>query len=509
MNELPPDLAGEIATIGNGQDITRPWVEELRLPDDKRLWGGNDWGVYDKVRKDDQVKSVMEQRIRALVSRDWDVRAGDDADPRSVEAADKLKANLQRVGWDRVTEKMAWAVFYGYGAAELLWEPRDGLLQWSAIKVRHARRFRIDKDGAWRLLTTRTPTGVVMPDRKFWFVAAGGTNDDVPYGEGLADWLYWPTVFKRNGIRFWNIFLDKFGQPTAIGKYRPGTPQADINKLLQALNAIATETGIAIPEGMAIELLEAARSGTGSFPELCRYMDGAIAKIVLSQTMTTDSGSSRSQAEVHADVKLEVVKADADLLSDSFNAGPARWWTDLNFGPDVAAPIVVRIVEEETDRKAEADTDAVLAGIGWRRTEESFKDTFGDGYERAPPPTPAGAGGAGISHNGGPALDDPGAGGEAGFSGGASFAEPAAREGVPGSDVIDQAVAALIAAHGYTPLAPMMAPIADAVARAGSPDELDAELIAALGQTDVDKLLTAIAQAGFAVRVQAETGADA
>jgi hypothetical protein len=53
-------------------------------------------------------------------------------------------------------------------------------------------------------------------------------------------------------------------------------------------------------------------------------MDECIAKVVLSQTMTTQDGSSLSQAQVHAGVKLEVVKSDADLLSDSFNAGPAR-----------------------------------------------------------------------------------------------------------------------------------------------------------------------------------------
>ena len=42
------------------------------------------------------------------------------------------------------------------------------------------------------------------------------------------------------------------------------------------IGAIATDAGITIPEGMAIELLEAARSGTADFEKLCRYMDEAI-----------------------------------------------------------------------------------------------------------------------------------------------------------------------------------------------------------------------------------------
>jgi hypothetical protein len=140
---------------------------------------------------------------------------------------------------------------------------------------------------------------------------------------------------------------------------------------------------------MAVELLEAARSGTADFAQLCRYMDAAIAKVILSQTMTTDDGASLAQAKVHSDVKLEVVKADADLLCESFNAGPATWWRDLNF-PGAATPRLVRHVAEKADLKALADTDAVLKSIGWERSTESFNDTYGDGYEKTAQPEPVG-----------------------------------------------------------------------------------------------------------------------
>lgn len=397
----PKDARVEIATTGNGNDITKPWVGELKLPADSRLMNASDWGIYERILLDDQVFSTFQQRRGAVVAKQWDVLPGDDKDPRSVEAAEKMKANLEAIGWDRITDKMLYAIFHGCSVAELLWEMKDGLWQWSRIKVRHARRFRIDKDDRLRLLTPRNVQGTVVPDRKFWFVATGASDDDEPYGRGLAEWLYWPSLFKRNGIRFWNVFLDKFGTPTAKGTYRPGTPKEDIAKLLATLQAIATDSGFVVPEGMAVELLEVARSGTADFATLVRYMDAAIAKIVLSQTMTTDNGSSLSQAEVHADVKLEVIKADADLLSDSFNQGPSRWWTDYNYGPDVAQPQIIRLVEPEEDLKAQAETDEALDRLGWQRTEESFKDTYGDGYEPKPKADPQPEN---LGHNGGPPL---------------------------------------------------------------------------------------------------------
>ncbi|WP_336973485.1 phage portal protein family protein [Sphingobium aromaticiconvertens] len=393
-----PELQQEIATTRDGRDITQPWVRGLREAKDPMLASAVDWGAYDRVFNDDQVYSTMQQRISAVVSRDWTVIAGDDQDPRSVKAADAFDRTLKRLPWDRITRKMLMATFYGYSVSELMWAPRDGLFDIVGIKVRHARRFRYDAENRLRMLTPTNMQGEILPERKFWVNAVGAADDDQPYGQGLAYWLYWPTLFKRNGIRFWNIFLDKFGTPTAKGTYPRGSQPAEINKLLLALQAIATDSGFVVPEGMAVELLSAAKSGTADFHQLCTYMDAAIAKIVLSQTMTTDNGSSRSQSETHAGVKLEVVKTDADDQTDSFTngadgqGGPARWWTDWNFGTDVAAPIVRRTVEEEEDTQKTATIDKTLGDMGWVRTADSFNDTYGDGYvRRDDPDAPSGS----------------------------------------------------------------------------------------------------------------------
>lgn len=378
------ELAEEIASTLDGRDITKPFVAELEQPRDPRLLNNVDWGVYERIRKDDQVKSCMEQRIRAVVCAEWDVLPGDSDDPRSIEAADRFKENINRIGWDRITKKMLWAIFHGISVAEALYptEAIDGLWQFKAFRVRNARRFRYDRDHNLRLLTTKKPNGENVPERKFWVVTEGGIDDDELYGEGLADWLYWPVFFKRNGMRFWNIFLDKFGSPTAKVTYKRGATKKDVDKAIALLRSLSQDSGIAVPEGIAVEFLQVTRSGVADYKELCRYMDEAIAKIILSQTMTTQDGSSLSQAQVHAGVKLEVVKADADLLSDSFNEGPARWWTDWNYGTDVPSPQLVRLIDEEADLKVMAEIDTSLNDLGWQRSDESHRDTYGDGYER-------------------------------------------------------------------------------------------------------------------------------
>jgi phage gp29-like protein len=375
-----PDLR-EIATTGGGRDITRGFLSALLPPADPVLTGrgGGDYALYQQVLSDDQVQATFQQRREAVVARDWQVVPGADG-PLDQAAADFVSAQLDHIGWDRVTRMMLFGVFYGFAVAECLWAERDGHIALDQIKVRDRRRFRFGGDGRLRLLTQRNPQGEELPERKFWHFATGADHDDEPYGLGLGHWLYWPVFFKRNALKFWLVFLEKFGQPTAKGIYPAGATETEIQKLREALGAIHAETGIVLPEGVAIELIEASRSGTADYDTVHQRMNEAIAKIVLGQTMTTEDGSSRAQAEVHYTVRQDLVKADADLVNESFSRGPARWLTEWNF-PGAAIPRVVRHIEAEPDLRPRAERDRLLYEIGFRPSLAYVRNVYGEGWE--------------------------------------------------------------------------------------------------------------------------------
>ena len=373
-----------IATIGGGRDVTRGWVDGLLLmPQDKVLAGrGWDYTVYEELLRDDQVSAVLQQRQLALTSRETIVEPASDrlADRK---AAEWLEAELKRVSWDRVTRKMLYGVFYGYAVAEMLWQRpadrKDGLIGIEAIKVKKQRRFRFHQEDGLRLLTTANPTGETLPPAKFWTFTIGGDNDDDPYGLGLASALYWPVFFKRNGLKFWLVWLEKFGFPT-IKAGSDATSDEERDKILSAIQALQRDSAILIPKSVELELLEAGRSGVGDYDALVRAMDAAIAKIILSQTMTTEDGSSEAQANVHERVKDSIVEADADLICDSFNRGPVTWLTAWNF-PNAAPPRVWRRLDAAPDLDAMANRDKTLFDMGFRRTLDSVTETYGEGYE--------------------------------------------------------------------------------------------------------------------------------
>ena len=81
----------------------------------------------------------------------------------------------------------------------------------------------------------------------------------------------------------------------------------------------------------------------------------------------------------------------------------------------------------------------------------------------------------------------------------ASFAAPDAPR-----DLVEEAAIALLEEHGWKPLSPLLTAVLDAIEQAGSIEELDAALLAQLPKSDFD----ALARAGFAVRMAAETGND-
>ena len=382
----------EIATTGDGRDITRGYVDPLAVApsDDEvlQIRGGGDYQIYRQVLRDDQVASCFGQRRLSVVSKEWDVEAGGDR-PIDKEAAEFLKQQLKKIGWDRVTNKMLFGIHYGYAVAEPLWARGGDKIIMKALKVRNRRRFGFDGLGRLRMMTMSNPMGELLPDRKFWAFSTGADNDDEHYGLGLGHWLYWPTFFKRNGLSYWLIFLEKFGQPTAKGHY---SDEKDIPKLLATLSAIGTDSGIAIPEGMVVELLEAARSGTADYSSLYDKMDRAIAKVILGQVASTEGTPGKlGNDDLQGDVRLDLIKADADLINESFNDTIATWLTEWNF-PGAAIPRVYRKVEADEDLAKRAERDTKIKGLGFKPALGYITETYGGEWVEDTPPKPDGQG---------------------------------------------------------------------------------------------------------------------
>lgn len=381
-----PDF-NQIATTGDGRDITRGYLDPnlLQQPLDGvlQLRGGGDYLIYRDLLRDDQIGSTFQQRRLAVISKEWGVDPGGER-PLDQQAADFIREQLHSLGWDRITDRMLFGVFYGYAVAECIWQRQGNRIGLADIKVRERRRFGFDGEGRLRLKTMHNPQGELLPERKFWAFSTGADNDDEPYGLGLAHWLYWPAFFKKADLKYWLVFLERFGQPTLKGEYPTSASKEEQDKLLAAMGATITDSGIIHPQGMSISLLEAARSGTADYAALYAKMDEAIAKVVLGQTASSQGTPGRlGNDELQGDVRQDLIKADADLVCESFNRSVVRWLIDWNF-PGAAYPRVYRKVELDEDLHRRAERDSTIAQVGFKPTLGYIHETYGGEWaERA------------------------------------------------------------------------------------------------------------------------------
>jgi phage gp29-like protein len=393
-----PDLA-EIATASQGRDVTRGWIpEHLIIPTGDSVLaarGGHDYLIYEELARDDQVKTCRGQRELALIAKEWGVDPGDSSF-KAKKAAERLKQLLGRLAWDDKTQKMLSAVLYGHAVAECLWATDGTEITLSDIKVRNRRRFGYLPSGELRMKTTSNyADGEALPPAKFWAFSCGADHDDEPYGLGLGHYLYWPVMFKKGGMKSWLYFLDKFSQPTAVGKYPAGTDKEGKDTLLRSLAAIQSSTAIRIPEGMQIELLQAARSGTADYTALVDRMNAAISKVYLGHSAAADETPGKLGGSSDAtDVREDLIKADADLVCGSFNRTVAKWLTYYNDGDNVAPPKVWRKTEPPEDLKSCADKDKIIFDMGYKPTLKYVQEKYNGEYVEATvalPNNPTGA----------------------------------------------------------------------------------------------------------------------
>lgn len=497
-----PELDTEVANRLRDPFETN-YLGVLRTNDPLLLERGNggaqNFELYRDLKRDGKVFSGLQKRKLALIGRPWQVDPIEEGEAGQRDAAVVL-AMLKSVMFDKLCAELLDALLVGFVPAEIVWTVRNGLVTPDRIVKRAQRRFvyvQVDPNAApeLHLLTAQNMlTGEVVPPKKF-IVHRFNAEDDNPYGMGLGLQLYWPVFFKRKGILSWNKLNDRFGSPTPWGKYPKSAGPKEKGTLFDALRAISNDGVLMTPEGMDVTLLESKITGSISTQhDLCAYMDGWISEVILSQEPTQKTGATGAASNEREDVRLDLVQADADLLSDTLNSTLIKWFCEFN---GLAPCQVSRIVKKPEDLKSASETDVNVASMGFKPTLEAIRAKYGEGWEDAPKPPPPtlAKGTADGFHKALKQAVDP-----------ASFAEDAP----PGeSDPIDTLVAAELSQWQ-----PLVEPIAQtlqtaldqSVANGETAAQLIERLPGLLAQFDVDALAQALTRAAFTARLAGAAG---
>ena len=381
-------VTDEIATAEKDIDVFAGWIKRLENPDPtlRTEAKGKGLKLYDEVDRDPHAGSVLQTRYLALVGKDWEIIPAKSvkklgrptATPQEEHIAYFVRETLEGCNFNQARQEILQGILYGYYPGEVMWKIRNGEIRIKKIMGKHPRRFIFSLTRDLRLLTRQSMVeGEEVPDRKFIVFTYG--DSDNPYGKGLGQKLWWPVWFKKHGIKYWLVFLEKFGMPTAVGKYPSGTDTGLQQKLMDAIDAIQNETGIKIPDDMAIDLLEASRQGKVTYETLCDYMDKQMSKAVLGQTASTEGTPGKlGGEEERGQVRQDILEADADLLDECLNETLIRWIVDYNFPGVTEYPKIKTHAERKPDLKERSEIDKTVASeIGVPVGKKYFYETYG------------------------------------------------------------------------------------------------------------------------------------
>ena len=139
---------------------------------------------------------------------------------------------------------------------------------------------------------------------KNWLIPVGDKKD-LGLLNKVTPYMIWKEVFGS-----WSMHADLFGQPLRIGKTDIADPDMKQN-MLDMLSNLNQGAYAAIDTEDIVELLQEQKGDPHKIYEaLIDKCDEAISKIILGGTMITDSGSSRSQSEVHERGMDSIIYAD-------------------------------------------------------------------------------------------------------------------------------------------------------------------------------------------------------
>lgn len=293
------------------QIITRPvnrqvvdigkWRTALRSADMGRVQQLYD--LYEDILLDGVLADAIDKRIRAVTGAD--VTFQDDNGEESVE----MIAFIDTQEFETLLIEIMQSLFWGRSLIELTFDADKGMSVYS-IPKKHIRpdtkKISIqENDPEGSIDYAELPNMIEVLNRKDKF---GVILRACPYA-----------IFKRGGFSDWAQMVEIFGMPRRVGKYSIYDVEAR-KQLQEAFDSQGAAATLIVPKETDVETEAGGATVSGNlYKDFISTCDEQLLITVLSQTMTTMDGSSRSQSETHKEVEEALNKHDLRFVQRILN----------------------------------------------------------------------------------------------------------------------------------------------------------------------------------------------
>ena len=299
---------------------------------------------------DDEISAALETRRAVVEATPWRIEGYNDSAPMqhlNATLAKHLPSMIAAL-WD--------AVPMGFSVAEVVWAQNGSMVDIGRVALVPMQYFNPRSDGT--LLATLPSVGYEMPvDTEYkFFHTVREQSFESPHGNAILSRLYWPWHFRQHGWRYWMQFLERFGMPIIAGQV---TNPADF---VDAMGRLGINTAIGVGTQDTVSIVT--QNGSGEFERLEQALNKRIQKLILGQTLTSDTGGSGSYAaaKVHDQVRMDRKMADLRLVTNTIQRIIAAFW-QLNRYAGEAPLFVMEDGKGLEMERATRDAELVKHGI--------------------------------------------------------------------------------------------------------------------------------------------------
>ncbi|WP_027360253.1 DUF935 domain-containing protein [Desulforegula conservatrix] len=390
--KIEPEKLSEEIAIPSVSGIRNPWHPEsisqtltpARLAAILREAAAGDHHAQlelaeEMEERDPHYASVLGVRKRAVSGLEPEVVAASDS-AEDVKLADAVRDLSTKPGFTALVDDLMDSLGKGYAVTEIIWNRTKAVWTPERYEWCDPRFFVFDRvtGRELKLMDQSDAFGVSLPPYKF-ITHIPRLKSGLAVRSGLARLAAATYMCKVWTVSDWMSFAEVFGMPLRIGRYSSAAQPADIRKLVSAVANLGSDAACVIPDSMRIEFQDAARTGGDKlFLTLAEWLDRQMSKAVLGQTMTSDDGSSQAQAKVHNEVRIDILRADANQLEETLNRDLVIPFIILNFGEKEKYPRLTLPVREAEDINTMAEALAKLVPLGGLGIEASqVRDRLG------------------------------------------------------------------------------------------------------------------------------------
>lgn len=371
--------AGDRRTLTGREIATRErsldsWsmADWLPNPDPVLKALGRDIAVYRDLRSDAHVGGCIRRRKAAVMGLEQDL----DRARAPARVAKAIEGWLADLPLSAILGELLDASLYGYQPAEITWVRVGSLLVPTEIIGKPPEWFHYDAENRLRFRSREAGvSGELLPERKF-LVARQEPSYANPYGQPDLAMVFWPSAFKKGGLKFWVSFTERYGSPFLIGRLpRPVSP-AETNALADRLEAMIQDAVAVIPNDASVEIVEASGK-TGSaevYRELLTFCRSEVSIALLGQNQTTEAEANRASAQAGLEVGRDIRDGDVAMLASAMQQ-LIDWVVELNW-PGAESPRWSLREQEEID-EARPRRDQILVQCGVKFSRRYWLETYG------------------------------------------------------------------------------------------------------------------------------------